>query len=248
MAKWFLSEIDNLIRDLRQNEKVKVISAQTNGLLLTPERILHLQEVGLDRLNISLNSMDPELCAHLCGIPHYNLNHLLEMFDFVLQSSMELLIAPVWFMGVNNQGILDIIQYAKEKEILGFTWPKLRLGIQNYLTYKTGRKLGHVRSHEFKYFYQRLHQLENQFSIKLKLGPRDFNIHPTNAISPPVKIGDTASVEIIGAGRWEDEYIGKINDTWAVKILSKKALESGQTIEVEYIKGNLSGNLLTARY
>ena len=88
-----------------------------------------------------------------------------------LQSSMELLIAPVWFMGVNDQGILDIIQYAKEKEILGFIWPKLRLGIQNYLTYKTGRKLGHVRSHEFKYFYQRFHQLENQFSIKLKLGP-----------------------------------------------------------------------------
>ena len=26
---------------------------------------------------------------------------------------------------------------------------------------------------------------------------------------------------------------------------SKKALEMGQTIEVEYIKGNLSGNLLT---
>jgi uncharacterized Fe-S cluster-containing radical SAM superfamily enzyme len=244
--------IYDLIKRLRAIPEIKTISAQSNGLLLTPETINKLEEAGLDRLNISLNSLDAQQCAHLCGVPKYDLVHLLQMFDLVLQSKMDLLIAPVWFMGENDQGINDIIEFVRKKTLVGISWPKLRLGIQNYLTYKTGRKLKKIFSREFKFFYQRLRKMEQESGLKLKLGPNDFGIHKATPIATPFREGETASVEILMQGRWKDEFIARIqiqpNEFWAVKVLSNHPLEVGQMIQVRFIRGNLSGNLLTATY
>jgi uncharacterized Fe-S cluster-containing radical SAM superfamily enzyme len=238
-------DLFELIHDIRSIPGVGLVTAQSNGLLLTPESIKQLEQAGLFRINISLNSLDPVQCARLCGVSKYDLTHLLKMFDLVLKSSMELLIAPVWFMGKNDQGIMDIISYVKRKEEEGFQWPKLRLGIQNYLTYKTGRKLNHIHSRDFSYFYQRLQNLEKQFGLKLKLGPRDFDIRDMRSIPPPVSLDDQIQAEIVFQGRWKNEYIGRLSDQWAIKILTQRSVLKGQRIPVTVIKGNLSGNLLT---
>ncbi|MHA1560836.1 MAG: radical SAM protein [Promethearchaeota archaeon] len=126
-------ELNELISDLRNIPKIKTISMQTNGLLLNQKNINELEKAGLDRLNISLNSMDEIECANYCGVKKYNLEHLLQVFDLVLQSKIELLIAPVWFKGINDKGVLDVVKYVKSQENNGYYWPKLRMGIQNYL-------------------------------------------------------------------------------------------------------------------
>jgi hypothetical protein len=236
----------DLIREMRKIPQVKVISAQSNGLLLTPDNITQLAEVGLNRINISLNSMDPEQCAKFCGVLRYNLTHLLNMFDEVLKSKMDLLIAPVWFMGKNDQGIMDIVEYIKNKVKNGFNWPKLRLGIQNYLTYRTGRKLKNVYSREFQHFYHRLTDLERQSGLKLKLGPNDFDIHKTIAIAPPLEIDQEVQMEVLREGRWKNEYICLYDDSWGVKLLSNRVHKTGEKITVKITKSSLSGNLLTA--
>ena len=240
-------DLEELITKIRAIPEVKTISAQTNGLLLTPKKIKMLERVGMDRLNISLNSMDEQQCAKFCGVNKYNLPHLLAMFDLVLATTMDLLIAPVWFMGKNDQGVLDVLQYVKTKgENEGFTWPKLRMGVQNYLTYRTGRKLKKVHMREFKHFYKRIKALEREYGLKLRLGPTDFDIIKTKAVYPPVKLGEITMVDVIRAGRWKNEYIAKMDEQWAVKILSKTPLTPGQMIQVEFIKSSLTGNLLTA--
>ena len=239
-------EIYDLISDLRNIPEIKTISMQSNGLLLTEKKIEELENAGLDRLNISLNSMDEIECADYCGVKNYNLKHLLQVFDLVLQSKMELLIAPVWFKGINDKGILDIVKYVKNVEEKGYNWPKLRLGIQNYLTYRTGRKIKKIRSREFKYFYKLLQNMEKEHKIKLRLGPRDFGIHKTAAIYPSVRINDIRKVEILMKGRWKNEYIALFEDKWAVKVLSKEKLPLKKRIRVKFIKSSLKGNLLTA--
>jgi uncharacterized Fe-S cluster-containing radical SAM superfamily enzyme len=234
-----------LISALKKIPHITTISAQSNGLLLNPDLIHKLKRAGLNRMNISLNSFDATQCANLCGVSKYNLDYLLQMFDEILQSSMELLIAPVWFMGVNDQGIMDIIKYVKAKSLANFVWPKLRIGIQNYLTYKTGRKLKKIYQREFHFFYQRLKTLEKDHQLKLKLGPLDFGIHSCRAIVPSVKIGETINCKILSLGRWKNEYIGEYNSNWGVKILSKKTFVPGDICEVKIVKGTLTGNLLT---
>ncbi len=242
------SDLEHLLLNLQTIPAISTISVQTNGLLLTPDKIDMLQKAGVHRLNVSLNSLNAKECAVYCGIQHYDLDHLLQMFDIILQSSMELLIAPVWFKGINDTGIMSIIKYVKEKESEGFTWPKLRLGIQNYLTYQTGRKIKRARMRDFHFFYTQLRLLEKEFHLKLKLGPQDFQIRKVQAISPPIRIGQLVQVEILCQGRWTDEYIAQYEPSWSVKVLTKKPLKQGQHIIVRLIRSNLHGNLLTAVY
>ena len=218
---------------------------QTNGLLLTKETVQKLSVLGVTRLNISLNSMDADKCATYCGVPKYDLTHLLNMFDEVLKSDMELLIAPVWFKNVNDEGINDILKYAEEKQQEGYKWPKFRLGVQNYLTYKTGRKIRKTKSRQFSYFYQLLQQLESKYKLKLKLHPKDFGIHKTKAIHSPVQLGDHANITILMQGRWKGEYIGVLDEKWAVKVVSKVELFPNQKVRVKFIRSTLHGNLLT---
>ncbi len=239
-------ELNELISDLRKISQIKTISMQSNGLLLNNKNINELEKAGLDRLNISLNSMDKEECADYCGVKKYNLEHLLKVFDLVLQSKIELLIAPVWFKGINDKGVLDVVKFVKNQEEKGYTWPKMRLGIQNYLTYRTGRKIKKARMREFIYFYKLLQKMEKEYKIKLKLGPKDFNIHKTIAIFPPVRLGDIKNVEIIMKGRWKNEYIAIFEEIWAVKVLSKEKIPIKKGIKVKFIKSSLRGNLLTA--
>ena len=239
-------QLEELIRGLHQIDAVSTISMQTNGLLLTPSNIKALEEWGMDRLNISLNSMDAKDCASYCGVQTYNLPRLLNSFDTVLESKMDLLIAPVWFRGINDKGIEDILRYVQEKHDQGFQWPKLRLGIQNYLTYKTGRKIRKARMRDFSFFYSELQKRENSSGLRLKIGPDDFGIFKTQAITPPVQLNEIESVQILMPGRWKNEYIARLNESWAVKVLSKGILHPKQILKVKFIKSNLHGNLLTA--
>ena len=237
----------DLIKKLRTINEITTISLQTNGLLLNEDLIKKLDHAGCTRLNISLNSLDEMQCSELCGVQKYNLDHLMNMFDKVLESNMELLIAPVWFFGVNDKGIEDIIQLIKRYEEKGNKWPKIRLGIQNYLTYKTGRKIKRAIPREFSYFYKKLKDFEKKYDIKLKLGPNDFNIKKLTPIIPPVKENEYVHAIIRKEGRYHDEFIGVLeeNTDWAIKILSKKPLKESERVEALVIRGNLTGNLIT---
>ena len=101
----------------------------------------------------------------------------------------------------------NIAECGQEKDNPEYTWPKLRLGIQNYLTYKTGRKLKKIHSREFKFFYEKLTELEEKYGLKLKLGPNDFNIHTAPPVSPKIKVGTTMNVRLHMRGRYDNEYI-----------------------------------------
>jgi uncharacterized Fe-S cluster-containing radical SAM superfamily enzyme len=62
---------------------------------------------------------------------------------------------------------------------------------------------------------------------------------------------DLLKIEIVSKGRWENECIGKINDSLGIKVLLKKPLVFsepliGKVIEAEVIKANYKDNILTA--
>ena len=75
----------------------------------------------------------------------------------------------------------------------------------------------------------------------------DFGIHPTTSITPPVEVGEKISVKIACKGRSNVEYIGVLDEKWAVKVLSKIPLVPQQRVTVSVIKQNLKENLITAK-
>ncbi len=236
-----------IIADLRNFSQIRVISAQSNGLLLTKERINALKAAGLDRLNISLNSLDEQKCNYLCRTKKYNLEKLLKMFDYILDAGMDLLIAPVWFFRVNDEGIEQIITLTKQLQQKNGE-QRVLLGIQNYLEYRTGRKINKTRERDFPYFYEQLENLEAKHDIILKLGPADFGIHPAKALVPPLSLEEVSKVQILMPGRFSYEYIAALNPDWAVKVLSRGHHRPGDIIEVKVVRSNLHGNLMTAKF
>jgi uncharacterized Fe-S cluster-containing radical SAM superfamily enzyme len=101
------------------------------------------------------------------------------------------------------------------------------LGIQNYLVYRTGRKLGKVKEREFGYFYKQLRALEKKHGTKLVLSAGDFGIHPVHTypseligtIRQAGGKGSAVEVEIVAPGRNEKEFIGNAGG-WGVKVLN----------------------------
>jgi uncharacterized Fe-S cluster-containing radical SAM superfamily enzyme len=241
-----------LISQLWNIEGIETISMQTNGLLLNKEIIQKLESANLTRMNISLNSLNQETANYLCNCKNYNMKALLKNINLLLESRIDVLLAPVWFPGENDYDIEEIIQYVIDQRNQGYTEKHLQIGIQKYLIYKTGRKLKKIRPKTWDFFYKQLSKLEKKYKIKLKLGPLDFNIHKRDKFSA-FQFNKDALIKltVVSEGRWENEYIAKINDEIGIKILVNKQLFQsqnliGKKIEVRIIKANYRDNILTA--
>lgn len=248
------NDIFALIQSLWKIQGIEIISMQSNGLLLTPEIIKKLDEVNLTRINISLNTLSDNLANYLCNSKNYDVNALLQNINLLLKSKIDVLIAPVWFPGVNDKDIEDIIEFVVEHRSNGYSDKKIQLGIQKYLMYKTGRKLKKIRPKTWKYFYTQLSRLEKKYHVKLKLGPNDFGIHKRDMIvKKRLRKGDLLKIEIKSKGRWKNECIGKIDDINGIKVLIRKPISFseeliGKKIEVKIIKANYRDNIITATF
>lgn len=246
------SELDYLIKKLWSIKGVEVISMQSNGLLLNGEVIKNLEDNRLTRINISLNTLNQKKAEYLCGCNNYNLKNLITNIHTLLNTKIDVLLAPVWFPGENDKDIEDIIKFVINVRNQGFSEKKLQLGIQKYLIYKTGRKLKKIRPKSWDYFYKQLSELEKKYDIKLKLGPKDFGIQKKKVGIPlNYQKGDIIKLEIVSKGRWANECIGKITKDIGIKILLNKPFQYsdnliGIDIKAKVIKANYKDNIITA--
>ena len=244
--------IFDLIKEIWKIKGIETISLQTNGLLLNEEIIKQFEEAKITRLNISLNSLREEKANYLCNCRNYDMENLLRNISYLLESSIDVLIAPVWFPGENDDDIEDIIRYIKDLRKQDYSEKKIQIGIQKYLIYKTGRKLKKIRPKSWGYFYDQLSLLERKYNIKLKLGPKDFGIHKRKTVATlRVQKNDLLKLKIISKGRWKKEYIGKIGANLGIKVLlNKPIIDSekiiGKDIKAKIIKANYRDNILTA--
>lgn len=244
----------NLIEEIWNIKGIEIISLQTNGLLLNEEIINKLEEAKITRINLSLNSLISEKANYLCNSKNYDLENLLKNISHLLNTTINVLLAPVWFPGENDEDIEEIIKYVKELREEGYSKKKIQIGIQKYLIYKTGRKLKKIRPKTWGYFYKQLTILEKKYNIKLKLGPQDFGIHKRKtAASLKVQKNDLLKLKVISKGRWEREYIGKIDNNFGIKILLNKPIIPsekfiGKEIQAKIIKANYKDNILTAAF
>ena len=247
-------ELNTLLTNLSEIKGVSTISMQSNGLLLSKNVIEQLRKTNLTRINISLNSLKEETTCYLCNCTHYDVNKLLNNIKILLNSNIQVLIAPVWFPRENDKDIEEIIELVLDFRSEGFSKQQIQIGIQKYLIYKTGRTLKKIKPKSWGYFYSQLSKLEKKYGIKLKLGPNDFGIHKRAKVSTlDLKKNDLLKVKIVSRGRWKNECIGKINDNQGIKILLKKPIDYsekliGKVIVAKVIKANYRDNILTALF
>ncbi len=199
-------EIVELVRRLKQIKEVTVVSMQSNGCLLSEKKIEQLEEAGLDRINLSIHSLEREKAAYLAGAPWFDIEKIKETARRIAESRIDLLIAPVYIPGINEADIPELIRFALDIGA-GKRWPPL--GIQKFEHYRLGRSPGKVRAQSWWQFYNRsMAGWEKQFSMPLRLRPQDFAIEKRPMIPTVLERKEKTWVDIRAPGWVRGEILG----------------------------------------
>jgi|Deesub1362B_J571_1020462.scaffolds.fasta_scaffold11881_2 hypothetical protein len=210
--------MEELLEALSKVKEVEIVSVQTNGVLLSDEKIEKLENY-ITRINLSLSALEEEVATRLAGV-RYPLKRVVEVAKAIAESKIDLLIAPVWVPGYNDAEIPKLIEFALEIGA-GKKFPPL--GIQKYIPYKFGRKLQGKQGKQgkpqgkfkgkfkgaipFKEFYRKLRDWEEEYSVKLILKPEDFGMHRRERYPHPIKRGEVLRGRIIAEGRMYGEKL-----------------------------------------
>ncbi len=188
-----------LIEDLQKLEQVHTISIDTNGTLLTREKIDRLAKCNKLQLNLSLDAIDETVAKQIAGVTNYNPAHVKDIIGYASEKCSKVIVAPVLTQGFNEDEIEKIVAWVKTLKVAPI------LGIQNFLRYKTGRNP--AKEMEWKKFYALLEKLEKKYDIKLKLQKEDFNIKEIKELPKPFVEGDEITAWLKCADRFPGSSI-----------------------------------------
>lgn len=197
--------MEELLKKISKIKEVSTISMQTNGTLLD-ENVIDVLEKYVTRINLSISALDNRK-ARKIHRGHYNVNKILETARTIAESKTDLLIAPVWIPGYNDDEIEKLIEFAL-KIGAGKKYPPL--GIQKYIKYKHGRKLKNVIS--FNEFYAKLALLEKEYGVKLILKPEDFGMEKRRKIKHPIRKRQRFRAKLVCNGRMFGEKLAIVNE------------------------------------
>jgi uncharacterized Fe-S cluster-containing radical SAM superfamily enzyme len=229
-------EIADLVRELKCVKDVSVVSMQSNGTLLDEERIKTLEEAGLDRINLSIHALSPEMAVSLAGISRFDIEKVKDVAGLVAKSKIDLLITPVYIPGVNDAEIPKLIEFALQTKA-GKRWPPL--GIQKFEHYRLGRSPGKVKAENWWHFYNRsMPEWEKQFSISLRLKPQDFLIEKRPMIPIVFEKKEKVWVDIKAPGWVRGEQLGVAKNR-VVSVMDSPAEHGRVRVQIVSNKHNI---------
>jgi uncharacterized Fe-S cluster-containing radical SAM superfamily enzyme len=221
-------QLVELVEGLSKNRHVKTVSMQTNGMLLSPKLIDKLESAGLSRINMSIESLEPEHAKNIAGTNIYNLAGVLENAKYIARNTgIDLLVAPVWLPGINDEEMPKLIEFALRIGA-GKRFPAL--GIQKFLPHKYGRRQG-IKPMGWDEFYSRLHEWEDVYFTKLVLRPEDFGSFECKAIPRVFKRYENVKVKVVGPGWMKGEKLGISRDR-VITIVDADRVRSGTEVNV----------------
>ncbi len=189
--------IEELIKSL--SEMADVVSIQTNGSVLTKKMIRRLDGY-LDRINLSIHSLNERKAKLLVGKKDYDLQHIVEIAKEISSSNIDLLIAPVWVPGYNDDDIQEIIEFGK-KIGAGKKWKAF--GIQKFVKYRFGRIPKGVKRMDFRTFFKKLEEMDKS----LILSREDFGIVKCKELPKKFRVGEKVKLKLEMHGRIKGEMI-----------------------------------------
>ena len=223
--------LEELLSQIKKIREINIVSIQTNGTLLNEEMIKMLEKY-VTRINLSLSATNPEIGRKIHRAK-YSVEDIIESARMVVDSKMDLLIAPVWLPGYNDGEIGKIIELALEMGA-GKKFPPL--GIQKYIPYKHGRKLKKIAS--FKEFYDQLENMEEEYGIKLILKPEDFGMEKRQRIKHPIRKGDKFRTRLVCEGRMSGEKMAIVEGR-VVTVKSERNIGEIESFEIVRAKDGI---------
>ena len=108
------ADLDRFVRMIHDYAPEIDLALTTNGYLL-PDVAQKLADAGLKRLNISLDTLKPAVAAQIAQ--KNVLGKVLEGIDAALAAGLKIKINMVPLKGINENEIIDVMEYAKARGI-----------------------------------------------------------------------------------------------------------------------------------
>ena len=218
-----------LVKEIKKIKKVASIAIVTNGVIITPTFAQKLIKAGITHFSISLHSLD-EKKADILANGIYPVKKVLKTCEYIAKNA-QLMLVPVYVPGINDEDIEDIIKLSKE---LG-----AKMGIQNFLEYKLGKKP--VNPISMKLFYKKLKDWEEKYDINLTTLDSDLEFFKDKTLEKPFRKGDIIEVELKAPARVKNTMIA-IGKNRTITVIN--SLKNHGKIKVKLIRDK--DNIFTA--
>ncbi len=202
--------ITDLVERLREEPSISSIAIETHGGMLNKKLIDRLEEAGLDRVNLSIDTFNKEKARFLYRVKWYDPDKVKKYAEYIVkETDIDLHITPLWIPGINDKDIEEIVKWAYRIGA-GKKWPPVT--IQKYNVHKYGRKIPGVKPVSWKSFWQWIKDFERKTGYRVSWSMDEWRMYYTRKYPCPYKRGDKVFVETISRGVFRGEYLGIIND------------------------------------
>lgn len=206
------------------------VAMESRGYNLTKKLVDKLSEAGLDRVNISIDTLNEEKGKIIQGVPWYSTERVKSIIEYIIkETDIDVHLTPVWLPGLNDQDIIDIIEWGLKIGV-GKRFPPF--GIQKYEVHKYGRRIKGAREVSWDAFKSYLEKLEEKFNIQLYYKKLDFGIRKAKRIPMYFRKNERINVTLVSPG-WlinevlavDEEYksvITVVGINWSNKLIGKR--------------------------
>ncbi|HUR14885.1 MAG TPA: GTP 3',8-cyclase MoaA [Mycobacteriales bacterium] len=106
-------DLPDLVRRVAAVDGINDVAMTTNGSLLAP-LAASLRDAGLARVTVSLDSLDPAV-FRLLADTNVPLEQVLAGIDAAASAGLPVKLNTVLRRGVNDEGVLELVEYARER-------------------------------------------------------------------------------------------------------------------------------------
>jgi uncharacterized Fe-S cluster-containing radical SAM superfamily enzyme len=196
-------DIVEIVRELKKF--LPRVAMETRGYTLTKKLVDQLAEAGLDRLNISIDTLRIDKGKILQGVEWYNVEYVKNLVEYIVkETTIDVHLTPVWLPGLNDEDIEEIIEWGLKIGV-GKKYPPF--GIQKYEIHKYGRKVSSVKYVSWEVFKKFLTELENKYGIPLYYKNINFEIKKSRCYYNPFKKGAQTTVVLVSPGWLKNEIL-----------------------------------------
>ncbi len=234
--------IAELVKELKDTGWVHAVALETHGAPLSKPLINKLAEAGLDRINFSIETLDPEKARMLTGTKWFSVERVLELIEYVVKETpIDVHVTPVWLPGVNDKDIEEVIRWALRIGV-GKRWPPAT--VQKYIAHRHGRRPPGVKEPSWQTFWKWLSELEKRVGTRLRWRMEEWGMRYAPQVKPPYRRGDRVKVVAVAPGWLRGEVLAvTLRRDWLVTLVGAKGVEPGETL-IATIIGDKDGILV----
>ncbi len=207
--------IADIIARLKEVPGVERVALETHGGSLSKSLAKLLDKAGLDRINLSVDAINPGLARRLVGAEWYDVGRVLRMAEWIIrETGIDVVLTPVVVPGYNEGEMKALIEWARRVGAGRKSgWPTGVL-IQKYEVHRYGRKPRLKGSPwSWQRFYKWLRELERETGYRLLVEPREIGMEPRPSVEKPFSQGDLVRGYIASPG-WHRGEVLVVDRGW----------------------------------